>query len=70
MTYFETPNGGGVFSVGSIAWRSCLSYNDYENTVSRVTENVVRRFASPEPLADPSANPGVVTMAGESRRKE
>ena len=47
MTYFETPNGGGVFSVGSIAWRSCLSYNDYENTVSRVTENVVRRFASP-----------------------
>jgi len=70
MTYFETPNGGGVFSVGSIAWRSCLSYNDYDNTVSRVTENVVRRFASPEPLADPSANPGVFAMAGESRRKE
>jgi len=70
MTYFETPNGGGVFSVGSIAWRSCLSYNDYDNTVSRVTENVVRRFASPEPLADPPANPDVFTMAGESRRKE
>ena len=66
MTYFETPNGGGVFSVGSIAWRSCLSYNDYENTVSRVTENVVRRFASPEPLADPSANPGTWMHEGWS----
>ncbi len=70
MTYFETPNGGGVFSTGSIAWRSCLSYNDYDNTVSRVTENVVRRFASPEPLADPSANPSTWTSAGEFRRKE
>ena len=53
MTYFETLRGGGVFSVGSIAWRSCLSYNDYENTVSRVTANVLTRFASPEPLAEP-----------------
>jgi len=53
MTYFETCNGGGVFSVGSIAWRSCLSYNDYENTVSRVTANVLTRFALAEPLADP-----------------
>ena len=69
MTYFETPNGGGVFSVGSIAWRSCLSYNDYENTVSRVTENVVRRFESPEPLADPSANPGTLMLKGWSGPK-
>ena len=63
---FDTPSGGHVFSVGSIAWRSCLSYNDYENTVSRVTENVVRRFASPEPLADPSANPGTWMHEGWS----
>ena len=46
MVYFETPNGGGVFSVGSIAWRGCLSHNNYANTVSRVTANVLRRFAS------------------------
>ena len=46
MVYFETPNGGGVFSVGSIAWRGCLSHNNYDNTVSRVTGNVLRRFAS------------------------
>ena len=46
MVYFETPNGGGVFSVGSIAWRGCLSHNNYNNTVSRVTANVLRRFAA------------------------
>ena len=46
MVYFETPNGGGVFSVGSIAWRGCLSYDNYDNTVSRVTGNVLRRFAA------------------------
>ena len=47
MVYFETPNGGAVFSVGSIAWRGCLSYNNYDNTVSRVTVNVLRQFADP-----------------------
>ncbi|MCY3958535.1 MAG: LamG domain-containing protein [Chloroflexi bacterium] len=46
MVYFETPNGGGVFSVGSIAWRGCLSHNNYDNIVSRVTGNVLRRFAA------------------------
>jgi N,N-dimethylformamidase len=50
MVYFETANGGAVFSVGSIGWRSCLSYNTYENTVSRVTENVLRRFVLDDPL--------------------
>jgi N,N-dimethylformamidase beta subunit-like, C-terminal len=46
MVFFETPNGGAVFSVGSIAWCGSLSHNDYENGVSRITENVLRRFAS------------------------
>ena len=46
MVYFETPNGGAVFSVGSIAWRGCLSHNSYDNTVSRVTANVLRRFTA------------------------
>ena len=35
-----------MFSVGSIAWMSCLSYNGYDNNVSRITENVLSRFAS------------------------
>lgn len=45
MVYLEYPNGGAVFSVGSIAWRGCISAYDYRNTVSTVTENVLRRFA-------------------------
>ena len=45
MVYFEGPRGGAVFSVGSISWCSCLSYNGADNNVSRITENVLRRFA-------------------------
>ncbi|MBM3944302.1 MAG: LamG domain-containing protein [SAR202 cluster bacterium] len=50
MVFFETPNGGGVFSVGSISWCGSLSYNNYDNTVSKVTGNVLTRFAKDEPL--------------------
>jgi N,N-dimethylformamidase len=46
MVFFETPNGGAVFSVGSICWFGSLSHNHYNNNVSRITENVVRRFMS------------------------
>ena len=44
MVYFETQKGGGVFSVGSINWLGSLSHNDYDNNVSRITENVLREF--------------------------
>lgn len=50
LVYFPTQAGGGVFSVGSIAWCGALSHNDYENNVSRITENVIRRFLDPAPL--------------------
>jgi N,N-dimethylformamidase len=46
MVYFETPSGGAVFSPGSIAWCGSLSANQYENDVSRITENVLRKFSS------------------------
>ncbi len=46
MVYHEGPNDGAVFSVGSISWCGSLSYNDYINNVSKVTENVLRRFSS------------------------
>ena len=48
MVYFEGPNGGAVFSVGSISWNSCLSYNGGDNNVARITENVLRRFMEKE----------------------
>jgi N,N-dimethylformamidase len=44
MVFFETPNGGAVFSVGSMTWSSCLSQNNYQNDVSRITENVLTAF--------------------------
>jgi N,N-dimethylformamidase len=53
LTYFEGPNGGGVFSVGSIDWCGVLSHNDYENNVSKITGNVLKRFASDESLPPP-----------------
>ena len=50
MTYFEGPKGGGVFSTSSIAWCASLSHNNYDNNVSRITGNVLKRFASEESL--------------------
>ncbi len=48
MVFYETPNGGAVFSTSSIAWAGALSHADYENNVSRITENVIRRFVDPK----------------------
>jgi N,N-dimethylformamidase len=50
LVYFTTPNDGGVFSTGSIAWCGSLSHNNYDNNVSRITENVLRRFSASGPL--------------------
>ena len=44
LVFFETPNGGAVFSVGSISWCGSLPYNNCDNNVSRLTENVLRHF--------------------------
>ena len=56
MVFYETPNGGAMFSVGSIAYCGSLSAGAYAGNVSRLTANVLRRFLSPEPfLASPRA---------------
>jgi len=44
MVYYPTQKGGGVFSVGSINWLGSLSHNNYDNNVSKITENVLREF--------------------------
>jgi N,N-dimethylformamidase len=44
MVYFETANGGAVFSTGSITWCGSLSHNGYQNNVAKVTGNVLKRF--------------------------
>jgi N,N-dimethylformamidase len=50
MVFYETPRGGAVFSVSSIAWAGALARAGYDHNVSRITENVVRRFLDPTPF--------------------
>ncbi len=45
MVYFETPQGGAVFSVGSITFLGSLWRNGFEGPVSQLLYNVVKRFA-------------------------
>ncbi len=49
MVFYETPNNGAVFSVSSIAFAGSLSHNNYDNNVSRLLGNVMRRFISDQP---------------------
>ena len=44
IVYFETQGGGAVFAVGSITFCGSLSHNGYDNDVSRMMRNVLRRF--------------------------
>jgi N,N-dimethylformamidase len=44
MVYYEAPGGGAVFATGAISWCGSLSHDDYENNVSRITENALRHF--------------------------
>jgi N,N-dimethylformamidase len=53
MTFYETSSGGAVFSTGSIAWIGSLTFNGCSNNVSKVTENVLRRFIDPAPFTHP-----------------
>lgn len=53
MVFFETPAGGAVFSFSSITWTGSLSGNSYNNCVSAITRNVLRRFLDPAPFSWP-----------------
>ena len=56
IVFFETPEGGAVFSVGSISWFGALARNDFDNDVARITENVIRRFLASEKFPLPPAS--------------
>lgn len=45
LAFVTTRHGGAVFSASSMAWCGSLSHANYGNNVSRITENVLRRFA-------------------------
>ncbi|MBA1138764.1 N,N-dimethylformamidase beta subunit family domain-containing protein [Mesorhizobium neociceri] len=44
IVYGMADNGGGLFSVGSITFCGSLSHNGYDNNVSRLLENCLRKF--------------------------
>jgi N,N-dimethylformamidase len=46
MTYFDCPGGGAVFSVGSITFCGSLPVNGFDNDISRILDNVLRRFSA------------------------
>jgi N,N-dimethylformamidase len=50
MVFYETPAGGAVFSSSAISWSGSLSHNGYDNNVSRITGNVLRRFLDEKPF--------------------
>lgn len=45
IVYCEKPQGGAIFSVGSICFCGSLNHKDGDNGISRILENVVRRFS-------------------------
>ena len=46
IIYFELDNGAKVFSVGSITFCGSLPVNNFENDISKLLHNVLRRFMS------------------------
>ena len=52
IAYVTTRQGGAVFSASSMAWCGSLSHAGYANNVSRMTENVLRRFAAEGPVEE------------------
>ncbi|PSH65291.1 N,N-dimethylformamidase beta subunit family domain-containing protein [Phyllobacterium sophorae] len=44
IVYGRPKTGGGLFAVGSITFCGSLSHNDYNNNVSRLLENCLKKF--------------------------
>ncbi|MGH8130179.1 MAG: N,N-dimethylformamidase beta subunit family domain-containing protein [Steroidobacteraceae bacterium] len=52
MVFWPNRAGGAVFATGSIAWCGALAPNAYDNTVARITGNVLRRFIDLAPFEE------------------
>ena len=47
IIFYQTSNGGAVFSVGSITFCGSLPNNNYKNNISKLLSNVIERFLEP-----------------------
>ena len=52
LVFFETPNGGAMFSTGSITWMSSTPEKNYDNDVAKITNNVLTRFLDSKQFVD------------------
>ncbi|RBQ19719.1 hypothetical protein DP939_13410 [Spongiactinospora rosea] len=50
VTLIHYPNGGAVFSASSMVWSGAFYNNGYDNDLTRITENVLKKFTSGDPL--------------------
>jgi len=48
LTYY--PNGGAVWTPASMIWSGSFFYNNYQNDITKITRNVLDKFASGAPL--------------------
>ena len=46
MVYFNVPGGGSVFSTGSITFCGSLPWNNFDNNVSKLLENIIKKSIS------------------------
>ena len=51
IIYFDTDQGGAVFATGSITFCGSLPHNGFQNGVSRMLDNVVRRWVGTGPIS-------------------
>mmetsp|Transcript_27215 Transcript_27215/g.58472 ORF Transcript_27215/g.58472 Transcript_27215/m.58472 type:complete len:198 (+) Transcript_27215:120-713(+) len=45
MVYFRTESGAQIFSVGSITFCGSLPWNNFDNNISTLLQNVIHRFS-------------------------
>jgi len=50
LTFFETPSGGAVLSVGSMCFVGALPVDNYDNLLTKMMTNAVTRFIDPTPF--------------------
>jgi len=45
LVYFKKNSGSKNFATGSIAWSGSLSFNNYNNNISKITSNILNNFS-------------------------